>query len=189
VEILMGAAAMILSVTAPSASVFLSQMVVFTSYTLIAVIDLEHRLILHVVSGPTAILIGVIGVIDPNRGAVKTLSGGLTGFAIFLLLYLFGGVFAPLMARLRDTEIDEVAFGFGDVTLAGVIGLTVGWPGVLPALVIGILAAGGFSMIYIMSMLLRRDYNPFKPIPYGPFLILGSLFVYFGGVGFIANSL
>ena len=108
------------------------------------------------------------------------------GFGSFLLLYYLGQVFANFMARRRGEAIDEVAFGFGDVTLAGVVGLTVGWPGVIIALVLGILAAGFFSFIFILGMLIRRQYNPFMPIPYGPFLILGNLFVYFGGVGLLA---
>jgi prepilin signal peptidase PulO-like enzyme (type II secretory pathway) len=87
------------------------------------------------------------------------------------------------MSRLRGSQIDEVAFGFGDVTLAGVIGLTVGWPGVLPALVLGIIAAGLFSFLFILGMMLRKKYNPFMPIPYGPFLVLGCLITYFGGKG------
>ncbi len=33
----------------------------------------------------------------------------------------------------------------------------------------------------IAVMLLRRQYSAFKPFPYGPFLILGGLWVYFQG--------
>lgn len=189
VELLLATAGAILFETAPTAQSFFIELIVFSVYILIAVIDIEHRLILHIVSGPSAILIGLIGIFDPTQGAAKTLLGGLAGFGLFLGLFLLGGVFAMVMSKLRGTEIDEVAFGFGDVTLAGVIGLTVGWPGVLAALVLGILAAGLFSMLFIAVMVLRRNYNPFMPIPYGPFLILGTLFVYFGGMGFIANSL
>ena len=122
-------------------------------------------------------------MLDPARGAIKTLLGGLAGLAIVMILYWMGGLFSRLVARLRGQELDEVAFGFGDVTLAGVIGLTVGWPGVVLALVLGILAAGIFSMGYVIVMTLRRRYSAFSPIPYGPFLILGALLVYFGGRG------
>lgn len=189
VEIVTVGAAGVLAMNAASSEAIFVQLFVFSLYALIAVIDIEHRLILHIVSGPAALVIGLIGVIDPNLGVTKTLLGGVAGFGLFFGLYLLGGVFAMAMSRLRGREIDEVAFGFGDVTLAGVIGLTVGWPGVLAALVLGILAAGLFSMLFIATMVLRRNYNPFMPIPYGPFLILGALFVYFDGVSFIANSL
>ena len=185
IEMVLGIGAVVIGIGAPNASAYLVQMLVFSIFLLITVIDIEHRLILHIVSGPAALIIALIGILDPMRGPEKTLLGGLAGFGSFLLLYYLGQVFASFMSRRRGETIDEVAFGFGDVTLAGVIGLTVGWPGVIVALVLGILAAGFFSLLFIVGMLVRRQYNPFMPIPYGPFLILGSLFVYFGGVGLV----
>jgi leader peptidase (prepilin peptidase)/N-methyltransferase len=150
-------------------------------FLLIVVIDLEHRLIPHAITLPAAILIGAVGVLDPARGAVKTLAGGAAGFALVYLLYLLGGLFGRLISRLRGRALEEIPFGFGDVTLAGVIGLAVGWPGVIVALFIGILAAGLFSAAFLLIMLARRRYTAFIPIPYGPFLVLGAAIVYFGG--------
>jgi prepilin signal peptidase PulO-like enzyme (type II secretory pathway) len=46
---------------------------------------------------------------------------------------------------------------------------------------LGIMAAGVFSIGYVLVMLLRGRYSAFSPIPYGPFLIVGALLVYFGG--------
>ena len=186
VEVGLGISAVVLYLGGPTPAVYLAQLLILTIFILITVIDIEHRLILHIVSAPTALIIALIGILDPMRGVQKTLLGGLAGFGSFLLLYYLGQVFASFMSRRRGETIDEVAFGFGDVTLAGVIGLTVGWPGVIVALVLGIMAAGVFSLIFIVSMLIRKRYNPFMPIPYGPFLILGNLFVYFGGVGLLA---
>ncbi len=165
----------------PRPANFAAAALIGTIFLLIVVIDIEHRLILHVVSIPAAGLIALIGVLDPQRGPVKTVLGGLAGFGFFLLLYALGGVFARWMSRLRGQALEEVAFGFGDVMLAGVIGLTVGWPGVILALFLGIAAAGTFSLLFLTAMLLSRRYRPFVPIPYGPFMVLGALAVYFGG--------
>lgn len=151
------------------------------TFLLITIIDLEHRLIPNVIVLPAAVVLGAVGSLDPSRGAVKVLAGGLAGAGSFYVLYLMGGVFARAMARARGQPIDEVAFGFGDVTLAGLIGLIVGWPAVVLALLIGILAAGVFSLGHVLVSLLRRSYSAFTPIPYGPFLILGASLVYFGG--------
>ncbi len=148
---------------------------------LIGIIDLEHRLILHAVSFPAALLVGAAHALDPARGVTKTLLGGAAGFVLVLGLYLLGGLFARGVARLRRRPLEEVAFGFGDVTLSAVIGLAVGWPGVVLALLLGVLAAGLFSLGYVGWMLVRRRYSAFTPIPYGPFLILGAWAVYFGG--------
>jgi prepilin signal peptidase PulO-like enzyme (type II secretory pathway) len=100
---------------------------------------------------------------------------------VVFAFYLLGAAFARLVARVRGEESDEVAFGFGDVTLSTVLGLIVGFPAILIALFIGVLAAGEFSLIYILFSLLRRQYRAFMPIPYGPFLILGAMIVHFGG--------
>jgi prepilin signal peptidase PulO-like enzyme (type II secretory pathway) len=165
----------------PNPTVFWPSFLILSIFLLITIIDIEHRLILHVVTGPSAILIGLLGILDPERGIQKTLMGGVVGFGVVLGLYLFGGVFARLIARMRGQVLDEVAFGFGDVTLAGVLGLSVGYHGILLALFLGILTAGEYSLVHIIFMLIRGKYKAFIPIPYGPFLILGASIVYFGG--------
>jgi prepilin signal peptidase PulO-like enzyme (type II secretory pathway) len=150
-------------------------------FTLIAVTDIEHRLILHVVSLPAMVIIGLVGVLDPGRGVAKTLLGGIAGFGIVLMLYLFGQAYAAWIARRRGQALEEIAFGFGDVTLATIMGLAVGWPGVVLALTLGVLSAGVFSLASLLWMLVRRRYQPHLPFPYGPFLILGAVLVYYGG--------
>jgi prepilin signal peptidase PulO-like enzyme (type II secretory pathway) len=187
IEILMMAGSLWLYIHDPSPSTFWPAFVIFTIFLLIVVIDIEHRLILHVVTGPAAILIGLLGVLDPERGFQKTLVGGVVGFGVVLGLYLLGGVFARLVARLRGQILDEVVFGFGDVTLAGVLGLCVGNPGILITLFLGILAAGEYSLVHILFMFFRRTYKAFVPIPYGPFLVLGASIVYYGGQSLVTK--
>ncbi|HLE04942.1 MAG TPA: A24 family peptidase [Anaerolineales bacterium] len=147
---------------------------------LIIVIDLEHRLILHVVTGPAALVMALIGSLDASRGPVKTLAGGAVGFLAVLGLYVLGGLFARLIYRLRGRALEEVAFGFGDVTLAGVIGLSVGFPGIVVALTLGVLAGGVFSLGFLLVMIARGRYVAFMPIPYSPFLVVGALVVFIG---------
>ena len=180
IEIVMIVGTLWLYLRDPLPPAFWPALIIFSIFLLITVIDIEHRLILHVVTGPSALLIGLLGVLDPERGFQKTLVGGVVGFAVVLGLYLLGGVFARLVARLRGQILEEVAFGFGDVTLAGVLGLCVGYPGILIALFLGVLAAGEYSLVHILFMFIRRQYKAFVPIPYGPFLVLGASLVYFG---------
>ena len=189
VELAGAAGTLLLFVRDPRASVLLPALLVGFTFLLITVIDLEHRLILHVVVLPAAIILGTIGILDPARGALKTLGGGLAGAGSFYLLFLLGEAFARAIARARQKPLDEVAFGFGDVTLAGLIGLIVGWPAVVLALLLGILTAGVFSLGHVLVMLLRRRYSAFTPIAYGPFLILGASLVYFGGKELIQSIL
>jgi prepilin signal peptidase PulO-like enzyme (type II secretory pathway) len=148
-------------------------------YLLIAIIDVEHRLIMHIVSLPAAVIMAVLGSQRPGQGPLNTLIGGAAGFAIVFGMFLLGEFFLRLIGRLRHQPVEEIAFGFGDVTLAAVIGLSVGWTAVVAAILLGVLAAGAFSLAYLGVMLARRRYVAFTPIPYGPFLILGALIVYF----------
>jgi leader peptidase (prepilin peptidase)/N-methyltransferase len=165
----------------PSWAVFLPGLLVGLIFLLITVIDVEHRLILRVVAIPAAVVLGVIGALQPNRGPLKVLLGGLAGLTILWLMYLLGLAFSRWMARRRGTSLEEVAFGFGDVMLGGLIGLVVGWPGVVIAVVTGVLLAGAYSLAYVIFMSLRRRYSFFTAIPYGPFLMLGACLVYYGG--------
>ena len=189
VEIAAAAWSMVLGLILPAAKPYWPAFLLSMIFLLVFVIDYEHRLILHVVTGPAAVAMGLLGALDPSRGPSKTLVGGVVGFVTVLGLYLLGGLFARLICRLRSQTLDEVALGFGDVTLAGVIGLAVGFPGILVALVLGILAGGIFSFGFLLSMIARGRYVAFMPIPYSPFLILGALVVYIGGSSALSTLL
>jgi prepilin signal peptidase PulO-like enzyme (type II secretory pathway) len=175
--------------TAGSAKEFALGLLVSTILLLILVIDIEWRLILHVVTGSSALIWLGVSLVDPDSDVVKILIGGAVGFALVFLFYLFGILFARLMARMRGQELEEIAFGFGDVTLSGLIGLIVGWPGVVLALFSGIMLGGIFSLGYLAFMAARRCYTAFIPIPYSPFLIMGTGLVYFGGRDLFINLL
>jgi leader peptidase (prepilin peptidase)/N-methyltransferase len=181
VELLSLALAVWLQQRQPGIAVFVPALLVGLVFLLIAVIDIEYRLVLRIVVVPSAALLAVIGALQPNRGPVKVLLGGAAGFLILWVMYLLGLAFSRWMARRRGTPLDEVAFGFGDVMLGGLIGLVVGWPGVIIAVVTGVLLAGVFSLGYVAVMILRRSYSSFTPIPYGPFLLAGACLVYYGG--------
>jgi leader peptidase (prepilin peptidase)/N-methyltransferase len=138
------------------------------------VIDMEHRLIMHPVSYTGAILGLLVGFYA--HGLVPTLIGGAFGFGSMLLLYYLGEVFTRYMSKRRGETIDEVALGFGDVNLCGITGLLLGWPVILAGILFTIFAGGIGSLLVIGTMLLRKRYNAFTPIPYAPFLIFSVLF-------------
>ncbi len=160
---------------------FLPAAVIVVIFTLIAVIDIEHRLILHVVIIPAAVIIGLMNSLSPERGLQKTLLGGLAGYGAWWGIFMFAQLFSAVMARLRGRPLEEIAFGGGDVNLGGVVGLTVGWSAVLFTLPITIFSAAAFSLLYIVVQSLRRKYSLFTALPYGPFLIFGALIMYFYG--------
>ena len=92
-----------------------------------------------------------------------------------LAFYFLGEVFVRFMSKRRNETIEEVALGFGDVNLAGITGLLLGWPGIILGLLFAILAGGLVSLLIVIGMLIRRQYKAFSAIPYGPFMILSIL--------------
>ena len=148
-----------------------------TYFGVIAVIDIEHRLILHPVSLFGVALGAGYGVW--LHGWQSTFLGGAAGFLIMLVLYWFGGLFANWLAKRRGQETDEVALGFGDVNLSGVLGLILGWPGITAGLVGAILLGGMVSLLVLLSMLFTRRYQAFVAIPYAPFLVLAAVLLLF----------
>lgn len=160
---------------------FLAAGVIVAIFVLITVIDIEHRLILWRIVWVSALILLVLGVISPERGWQKTLLGGAVGYGLVFGMYLMAELYSLASARLRGQPLEEIAFGGGDVNLAGLIGLAVGWSGVLFALFIGVAAAGAFSLGAVAVQLARRRYDPHMPFPYGPFLVLGALVMYLHG--------
>lgn len=150
---------------------------------LVTVTDLEHRMILHVVTLP-AILLALLGAfLNPAWASPKrALLGGAIGLVGTFGVYLLGSAFAWLMGRIRGQPISEVAFGFGDVTLNTFIGLIVRAPEIIFSMIIGFLLGGiAALLVLVVQGLLRRRYKLFTAIPYGPFLILGGMtMLYYG---------
>lgn len=144
-------------------------------FLLITVIDIEHRLILFVVVIPGALVALTYGLLATDHGWQRTLIGGVVGYGAMYFVYIAGLLFSRLMAWLRKKPLDEIAFGGGDVNLAGVIGLAAGWPGIVPALLIGVAAGGVGALLVLLVALPLRRYSAFTAIPYGPFLILGAI--------------
>ncbi len=160
---------------------WLMVVVVLLYLSIIFLIDVEHRLILHSTSIVGAILFFVIGTV--HNGLVKTVLGGAAGFALMYILYLFGILFNRWISNRRGELIEEAALGYGDVNLSGVLGLLLGWPSIGVCLFFAILGGGIFSGVWLLSMLIRRKYEAFTPIPYAPFLIISSLFLFYLSLG------
>lgn len=143
------------------------------------IIDLEHRLILHPTSIVGAVLAAILGIY--LHGFLPSLLGAIAGFGIMYILYTFGMVFTKMRAkRMRAQGIkadDEDALGFGDVNLAGILGLLLGWPTIWFGLLLGILGGGVVSILLVILTLFRQRYQKDALmifIPYGPYFILSA---------------
>jgi leader peptidase (prepilin peptidase)/N-methyltransferase len=167
-------------------------MVVLVYFGIITVIDMEHRLILHPTSVAGAILGFIVGTSIHSRadglwlGMGKSLLGGLFGFGVMFLLYQFGTLVARIRSRrmqaVGQADDDEEALGGGDVYLAGVLGLMLGWPFIWNALLLGVLLGGLFSIVLLITLMVRRRYSSealMTFIPYGPYFIISAFYLLF----------
>lgn len=136
----------------------LLELAFFTSiFLLITLTDLRHRLVLNVVVYPAIPFTLLIRLLSPHPVIPSTLLGGVAGLVLFLVVMLVG----------------RGAMGAGDVKLAALIGVVVGFPEVLWALALGIVAGGvGALLILITRRGGLRSY-----MPYAPFLCLGAMLV------------
>jgi leader peptidase (prepilin peptidase)/N-methyltransferase len=146
-------------------------------FAVVAVIDYEHRAILYEESIVGAVI--GLGAGYYLHGIVPTILGGVAGFGIMLVLYYLGILFARVLSHLRKQEYSDPGLGYGDVTLAGVLGLLLGWPGITAGLILGILLAGLVSAIYLVVLVITHRYTIFSSIPYAPFLVIGSAILLF----------
>ncbi len=168
-------------------SLYLVLLCAFTAVLmLILVIDLEHKLILNVVTLPATlaalltspvILAGSALPLDQlrlERGLIS-LFGAAAGYALTLGIYALGVLFVRLVNRRRKNPIRTVAFGMGDVKLAGLLGALIGFPAIFYALIYAVLLGGVGALVAILLPLIRRrGYSAFMAIPYGPYLIVAG---------------
>lgn len=152
---------------------FLSSFLLLVYFGVVVVIDVEHKLILHPVSLVGYLLGFIFGTL--RHGVIDTLLGGLAGFGIMFGFYMLGELFARWLRTRRGLPEEEVALGFGDVNLAAIIGLLLGWPGVIPGILLAVLLGGAGSLLYVAWMWATRRLSANAAIPYGPFLVLAAL--------------
>ena len=182
VQLFLVAMSITIWISPPARLGFALGILVLAYFTMDFVIDLEHRLILH----PTSIFGAILGLGAGSlrQGLVSTLTGGLVGFAIMFIFYLLGTIFARLRARrMRKAGLeadDEEALGAGDVILATILGLFLGWPLIWFGLVFGILLGGAISILLVLGLFISGQYKEkawMVFIPYGPYFLLSSFMI------------
>jgi leader peptidase (prepilin peptidase)/N-methyltransferase len=135
----------------------------------LALIDLDHKRLPDKLTLPSyvvgLVLLSLAAVADGSPRVVVRVLGGMA--------VLYGFYFLLAFAY-------PAGMGFGDVKLAGVLGLYLGylgWGSVAVGLFLGFLFGGVFS---VGALLLRRATRK-SQVPYGPFMIAGAFVaIWFG---------
>jgi leader peptidase (prepilin peptidase)/N-methyltransferase len=130
----------------------------------LAVIDARRRRLpdaLTLPSYPVAlVLLGVAALAGPDGG--RRLLTALAGLAAAWLLFAVQALIYP------------AGIGWGDVKLAGLLGLYLGWLGV-GALITGLFAGYLLAALAGLALLAARRASRQSLIPFGPFLLAGTL--------------
>lgn len=120
----------------------------------VLVIDFEHRRVLNVMLAPAAAAALLLSLLPQAPSLESALLGGAVGLGLFVVVYL----------------LSRGHLGMGDVKLAGVIGLMLGYPAVINALVVGILFGAGAALVLLATRRATRK----STMAYAPYLALGA---------------
>ena len=129
----------------------------------LGLIDYDVKRLPNVIVLPSYVVAGVLllvpAILDGSWGSyVNAWLGALALFGFYFVLAL----------------IYPAGMGFGDVKLAGVLGLYLGWLGWGPLIVGGFL---GFLLgaLVGVAMMIQRRAGGKTAIPFGPFMLVGAL--------------
>ena len=135
----------------------------------LACIDLEHLLLPKRIVYPVFILVTALLLM----AAIAThhwhdlLVAGLCGIAWFVVFFAMNAISPRVL-------------GFGDVRLAPVLGLALGWLGVRYVL-LGFFAANLIGAVIGIALIATKQMSRQQQIPYGVFLALGTLLALYAG--------
>jgi leader peptidase (prepilin peptidase) / N-methyltransferase len=146
----------------------------FAGLLALALVDLEHlklpRSIVYVTTLLTSALLvtASVAIHDFHRLEVAAIAGAVW-FALF---------FAMNFASPR-------ILGFGDVRLAPLLGLALGWLGV-GHVIVGFFLANLIGAVVGLSLIAAGKMKRDQPIPYGVFLAAGAMTSFFAGPALVA---
>lgn len=133
----------------------------------LTMIDIDHKRLPNVIVYPSAAVVGVwlVGaslITDESGAAIRTLLAGVALFAFYLLLAL----------------VYPAGMGLGDVKLAFVLGMALGWLS-WSAVVVGTFLAFLIGAVVGLAVIAIRGGGRKTAIPFGPFMLAGALIALF----------
>jgi leader peptidase (prepilin peptidase)/N-methyltransferase len=151
----------------------------------LAYIDLDTWLLPHQITWPLLALGLLSPLWNPWLSWMECLIGAAAGFVLFAAIALFG-----------EKVLKRETMGWGDVWLLAAIGAWLGWPALLPVVLLSAIQGAVVGSILLAT---RREPEPSPPpqtgapgsdgdwvppkhaVPYGPFLALAAIeYLFFG---------
>ena len=145
----------------------------------IAVVDLEHRLIPNRLVVPAVVVLAILAPIWPELGMARTLVFEQVHLASLTNSLAAGG--GALLVFLVVKAVYPSGMGAGDVKMAGMLGLLVGYPGIVVALWTAVVVGGAVAVgLLVVGGRSRKD-----AMPFGPFLSAGGVLTLLAGTEII----
>jgi leader peptidase (prepilin peptidase) / N-methyltransferase len=145
-------------------------MALMSAFIVIAFIDLDHRIIPNGITIPGMAAGLVLGPLVMGTGVLGSVLGLVAGGGLLYGVMVFGRV-----------VLKKEGMGGGDVKLMAMVGSFIGWKLVLLSIFIGSFAGSIVGVPLIALKVIDRD----TMIPFGPFLVAGSVFSIFYGTSLI----
>jgi len=141
----------------------------------VALIDLEHGLILNKIIYPSLFALILLSPFWSELGLSRSFLGndGLVGTLLNSVITGLGSFLVFLAIAMAYPR----GMGGGDVKLGGVIGLLVGYPGALLALWLAVVTGG----IVAIGLVVLRKMGRKDAMPFGPFLAVGAIVALLAG--------
>lgn len=121
----------------------------------LAVLDLERQVLPNAIVLPALALALSLSWVWPDRSVAEALLGGAAALAPMLAVF----------------SLSRGGLGGGDVKMATLVGVVVGYPAVLTALLVASVSAG----VVAVSLLVVGAAGRRATIPHGPFLAIAGL--------------
>ena len=139
-------------------------MILSLSFIIIFFIDLKHFIIPNEITF-SMMALGFLKSFDPNLNSlfpnyINSLIGGLLGYGIIWSIIYF-------YKQVRKKE----GMGLGDAKLFGVIGFWFGWI----AIPFIIFLSSVIALLSVVPSLLKNSKSMSSQIPFGPYIIIGTL--------------
>jgi leader peptidase (prepilin peptidase)/N-methyltransferase len=162
-------------------------MALCSALVVITFIDLDHQIIPDVITLPGMVL-GLVaapvfmttlaGPLPFGLGhALPSLGQYGTAFLNAVLGLLLGGAPLYLIGLLWEKLRKVEAMGGGDVKFMAMVGSFLGWQGALLTIMLGAISGS----IVGVALILLKKHQADKVIPFGPFLVFGTLLTLFRG--------
>ncbi len=141
----------------------------------IAVVDLEHRLIPNRLVIPAVVVLAVLAPLWPELGIERALVFEQDHLASLANSLAAGA--GAFLAFLAVKAVYSAGMGAGDVKMAGMLGLLVGYPGIVVALWTAVVVGG----VVAVGLLALRGRSRKDAMPFGPFLTAGGIIALLAG--------